>query len=462
MNPPSASEMGVGSVLRETYELTALLGEGGMGRVFLARHRRLPGRQVAIKVLQNGASQHPDLLARFRREAEIASRLGHPNIVEVLDFDTLPDGTPFLVMEYLCGESLEARLRRGRLPLAEALALTRQMGSALQAAHRAGVVHRDLKPANVFLVPTDSEGAERVKLLDFGISKMREEGELSVTLTRSSLGTPLYMSPEQIRSARSADARADIWSLGVILYELLTGKPPFDGEGPSGVIASITADPPVPPIELRPELSKSISDCVLKALEKSPARRYQSVAELAEALLPFGPPGAWLPPATASSPSTPRISLSDIPRVNAEAITEPAPQLRAEQSSISDAKPAAGSRRPLALALLALLVVGATVIFFVTRSEPTPPPPVAAPAAPAPQPTQPVVGTPPVSEPEVAPELVTSVPATAAASEPSPKQAPARPRTKGVKSTPPAPETKKELPAPPPPRPPEPENPLHL
>jgi eukaryotic-like serine/threonine-protein kinase len=449
-----------GDVLAGKYRIVRVVGEGGMGIVYEARHARL-GHRVAIKVLREKERQVEEFVQRFEREARAAARLKSPNTMRVHDVDQLEDGTPFMVMEYLEGVDLDTELgQRGRLPAEEAIGYVLQACSAVAEAHSLGIIHRDLKPHNLFL--TGDDVIRHVKLLDFGISKMREEGELSVTLTRSSLGTPLYMSPEQIRSARSADARADIWSLGVILYELLTGKPPFDGEGPSGVIASITADPPVPPIELRPELSKSISDCVLKALEKSPARRYQSVAELAEALLPFGPPGAWLPPATASSPSTPRISLSDIPRVNAEAITEPAPQLRAEQSSISDAKPAAGSRRPLALALLALLVVGATVIFFVTRSEPTPPPPVAAPAAPAPQPTQPVVGTPPVSEPEVAPELVTSVPATAAASEPSPKQAPARPRTKGVKSTPPAPETKKELPAPPPPRPPEPENPLHL
>ena len=184
MTQPASSDVRVGSVLRDTYEIVSLLGKGGMGAVFLARHLRLKGKQVAIKVLLNSASLNPELYARFQREAEIASQLGHPNIVEVLDFDTLPDGTPFLVMEYLRGESLEQRLERGPIPLAETLGLTRQVGSALQAAHRAGIIHRDLKPANVFLVPTDSGGVvgERVKLLDFGISKMVDSQTLQLSL----------------------------------------------------------------------------------------------------------------------------------------------------------------------------------------------------------------------------------------------------------------------------------------
>jgi serine/threonine protein kinase len=167
----STAEVQVGSVLRETYEITAPLGSGGMGAIYAARHLRLPGKQVAVKVLHGGGIS-PDASARFRREAEIASRLGHPNIVEVLDFDTLPGGTPFLVMELLRGETLGQRLCRGPLSWQETEEIARQVGSALGAAHRAGIVHRDLKPDNVFLVAGEPGvmAGERVKLLDFGIS----------------------------------------------------------------------------------------------------------------------------------------------------------------------------------------------------------------------------------------------------------------------------------------------------
>jgi serine/threonine-protein kinase len=282
MTQPAASEIRVGAVLQDTYEITSLIGKGGMGEVFLARHRRLPGRQVAVKVLQNSASLNPELYARFRREAEIATQLGHPNIVEVFDFDALRDGTPFLIMEYLRGESLEHRLQRGPLPLNEALAITRQIGSALQAAHRAGVVHRDLKPANVFLVPTDSGGVvgERVKLLDFGISKMLDSQTLQ-TQEAVLIGTPQYMAPEQALGKNSEiDARTDLFALGCIVYEMLSGMPPFAGEGGSivQVIFRIVHTAPEPLATRCPDLPEQVLTAVERALAKSPQDRYPDVA----------------------------------------------------------------------------------------------------------------------------------------------------------------------------------------
>ena len=281
MTQPAASDIRVGAVLRDTYEITSLLGKGGMGTVFLARHRRLPGKQVAVKVLHNSASLNPELYARFRREAEIASQLGHPNIVQVLDFDTLQDGAPFLVMEYLRGESLEQRLTRGPLPVHEALSITRQVCSALQAAHRAGVVHRDLKPANVFLVPTDSGGvvAEQVKLLDFGISKMLDSQTLQ-TQDAVLIGTPQYMAPEQALGKNSeVDARTDIFALGCIVYELLSGRPPFAGDGGSivQVVFRIVHGQPEPLASLCPGLPSEVLGAVEKALAKSPQDRYPDV-----------------------------------------------------------------------------------------------------------------------------------------------------------------------------------------
>ncbi|HYO67041.1 MAG TPA: protein kinase [Archangium sp.] len=281
MTQPAASDIRVGAVLRDTYEISSLLGKGGMGTVFLARHRRLPGKLVAVKVLQNSASLNPELYARFRREAEIASQLGHPNIVEVLDFDTLQDGTPFLVMEYLRGESLEQRLSRGPLPVDAVLSITRQVCSALQAAHRAGVVHRDLKPANVFLVPTDSGGvvSERVKLLDFGISKMLDSQTLQ-TQEAVLIGTPQYMAPEQALGKNSeVDARTDIFALGCIVYELLSGRPPFAGDGGSivQVVFRIVHGQPEPLASLCPNLPSRVLGAVEKALAKSPQDRYPDV-----------------------------------------------------------------------------------------------------------------------------------------------------------------------------------------
>ena len=281
MTQPAASDIRVGAVLRDTYEITSLLGKGGMGTVFLARHRRLPGKQVAVKVLHNSASLNPELYARLRREAEIASQLGHPNIVQVLDFDTLQDGAPFLVMEYLRGESLEQRLTRGPLPVQEALFITRQVCSALQAAHRAGVVHRDLKPANIFLVPTDSGGvvAEQVKLLDFGISKMLDSQTLQ-TQESVLIGTPQYMAPEQALGKNSeVDARTDIFALGCIVYELLSGRPPFAGDGGSivQVVFRIVHELPEPLASLCPDLPSRVLGAVEKALAKSPQDRYPDV-----------------------------------------------------------------------------------------------------------------------------------------------------------------------------------------
>jgi serine/threonine-protein kinase len=248
--------------------------------VFLAQHLRLPGKQVAVKVLRVGDHVGPDLHVRFRREAEIASRLGHPNIVEVLDFDTLEDGSPFLVLEYLRGESLADRLRRGRLTLEEVFSFTRQMGSALQTAHRAGVVHRDLKPANIFLVPTDSGGVvgERVKLLDFGISKVMSSETLQ-TQEAVLIGTPQYMSPEQAQGQNSRiDARTDLFALGGIVFEMISGMTPFGGGSLAQIIYRVVHEPPVSLTTLMPELPPNVPKAVARALEKNPDHRHPDVA----------------------------------------------------------------------------------------------------------------------------------------------------------------------------------------
>ena len=269
-----------GRILRATYEIGTVLGRGGMGAVFLARHLRLPGKQVAIKVLHGAESLSPEVAVRFRREAEIASRLGHPNIVEVLDFDTLEDGTPFMVMEYLRGESLSRRLRRQKqLPLGDVFSIARQMGAALQAAHRAGVVHRDLKPGNVVLVPTEAGGVvgERVKLLDFGISKLIDSRTVQ-TLDSVLMGTPQYMAPEQAMGHNSdVDARTDLFAFGCMVYEMIAGRPPYSGDNVAELIYQIVHVEPEPLLSLAPGTPAHVVTAIARAMAKRPADRYPDV-----------------------------------------------------------------------------------------------------------------------------------------------------------------------------------------
>ncbi|WP_342376070.1 protein kinase [Myxococcus stipitatus] len=303
---PLDGDLSIDTVLRNTYKVVSILGRGGMGSVYLAQHLRLPGKQVAVKVLRGGDHLTAEIFARFRREAEIASRLGHPNIVEVLDYDTLDDGTPFLVLEFLRGESLQSRLERGRLPLTDVYSFTRQMGSALQAAHGAGIVHRDLKPANVFLVPTDSGGVvgERLKLLDFGISKVLDSGTVQ-TQEATLIGTPQYMSPEQAQGRnREIDARTDIFAMGCIVYEMMTGTPAFGGGGIAQMIFRVVYEPPAPLAPLCPEAPPHAIAAVDKALSKRADERYPDVASFVEALT--GSPLHTLSSSTGSHPTTPR------------------------------------------------------------------------------------------------------------------------------------------------------------
>ncbi|QSQ11122.1 serine/threonine-protein kinase [Myxococcus landrumensis] len=288
MSSSTTKDIPLGTVLRDTYEISGVLGRGGMGTVFLARHLRLPGRQVAIKVLRHDASLGKEVYLRFRREAEIASRLGHPNIVEVIDFDALEDGSPFLVMEHLRGVPLSRRLRKGApLTLAEVYSIARQMGSALQAAHGAGVVHRDLKPGNVFLVPMEVAGmaVEHVKLLDFGISKIIDSKTVQ-TQDAILLGTPQYMAPEQATGKnKDVDPRTDIFSFGCMVYEMLARRLPFKDEGilPE-LIYRIVYDPPEPLAVLAPETPAHVVRAVEKALAKRPEDRFVDVSAFIAAL----------------------------------------------------------------------------------------------------------------------------------------------------------------------------------
>jgi serine/threonine protein kinase len=229
-----------GDTIAGKYAIVKVIGEGGMGIVYEATHLRLR-RRVALKMLlPHMMATSSDTVVRFEREARAAAQLRDRHVTKVLDVDTTADGLPYLVMEYLEGHDLEAELAaRGPLPIGEAVGYVLQACTAMTEAHGAGIVHRDLKPSNLFLCP-EREGWT-VKVLDFGISKMADDGDARLTGTQASVGTPLYMSPEQVRSSRSVDLRTDIWALGVILYELLAGRTPFEGST-TAAAASIVAD----------------------------------------------------------------------------------------------------------------------------------------------------------------------------------------------------------------------------
>ncbi|MBJ6764069.1 protein kinase [Myxococcaceae bacterium JPH2] len=343
MTPSTADDLPRGTILRQTYEIESVLGRGGMGTVHLARHLRLPGKQVAIKVLHHAASLPADIPVRFRREAEIASRLAHPNIVEVLDFDTLEDGSPFMVMEYLRGESLSRRMRKQkRIPLHETLALAREMGSALQAAHRAGVVHRDLKPGNVFLIPTEAGGriTEQVKLLDFGISKILDSQTVQ-TLDAVLMGTPQYMAPEQALGHNSSvDARTDLFAFGCIVYEMLVGRGPFAGDTVAELIYQIVHEPPADLATLAPELPESVVAALLHALQKRPEDRPADASTFIEELTGT--------PLELRAPASPSLRPTTTPRAPppSEPIAPVAPPTPVTQNARPDA-PGPASATPL-------------------------------------------------------------------------------------------------------------------
>ncbi len=271
------------------YRVNRLLGEGGMGWVVVATHLQLEQR-VALKFMRSATN--PEAVARFLREARAAARIQSEHVARVSDVGTLENGLPYLVMEYLEGEDLSQLIEaKGALPEYLALDYAIQACEGLAEAHAAGIVHRDLKPANLFLARR-TDGSVRVKLLDFGISKLApaagSQPEINMTSTQGLMGSPLYMSPEQMRSSRSVDQRADIWSMGTIIYEMLAGRSPFDGTTLPEVCAHILADEPGSLLALQPELSPELEAVVMRCLEKKPERRYPDVASLARALAPFG------------------------------------------------------------------------------------------------------------------------------------------------------------------------------
>ena len=282
----------IGDVIEGKYRILRLLGEGGMGAVFEGENVRIK-RRVAIKVLHAAVALDADATKRFEREAQAAGRIGNEHILEVLDLGELPDGDHFMVMEYLDGEALSERIRRrGKLSPDEAVPIFRQLLLGLKAAHSAGIVHRDLKPDNVFLLTEKMGQKDYVKIIDFGISKFQAlAGEMRMTRTGTVMGTPYYMSPEQASGSKEADFRSDIYAVGVMLYEALSGSVPFDAPTFNQLLFRIVLSEPAPIRQLVPDLDEAFASIVSKAMARDMERRFGSADAFILALDNWGTHG---------------------------------------------------------------------------------------------------------------------------------------------------------------------------
>ena len=304
------------------FTIHQLIGEGAMGCVYRGVHETL-GRQVAIKVLQAELATNEGLVNRFIDEARAASSLGHPGLVEVYDFGVLADGRRYSVMEFLEGHDLENALRvEGPMAEGRVAAIGLQVASALAAAHAKGIVHRDLKPANVFLARNEV-GAEVVKVLDFGIAKLLAGTSDARTKAGHIVGTPEYMAPEQAQARSNIDHRADVYSFGCMIYELLVGRPPHTGDNIPSILVAQLQDPPIPPTQLRPGVTPHFEKVILRCLAKRPEERFQSMEELQGALASFADNSIAVPPATRPSgmippPTLPPVTV-DVPHRRGQA-----------------------------------------------------------------------------------------------------------------------------------------------
>ncbi len=317
MNEFGSIHVREGDVVGGKYRIERLLGVGGMGVVVAARHEQLD-QLVAIKFIRDDALDNDEAVERFLREARSAARLRSEHVARVLDVGRLDSGAPYMVMEFLEGHDLAHMLTHdGPLAADLAAALMVQVCEAVAEAHAAGIVHRDLKPENLFLTRTVG-GTPKMKVLDFGVSKsarLTDDPRAKLTRTRTMLGSPLYMAPEQMRSSRDVDARGDVWALGVVLFELLTARSPFDAETMPDLCIKIISEPPLSLAELRPAVPPGLVEIVERCLEKDRNKRYENAAELALALAPFVPPrsSVYSLPAPGAVPGSLPVSLFSPP-----------------------------------------------------------------------------------------------------------------------------------------------------
>jgi serine/threonine protein kinase len=409
----AALDARVGLQVADRYKILRTLGAGGMGGVYEAVHEGI-GRKVAIKCLHAEYARDRALVERFRREARAATAIGNEHIVDVTDVGELPDGAPFLVMEYLVGKTLGQMLNdSGPLRVPRAIHICRQVCSALDAAHEKGIVHRDLKPDNIFLIKRGGD-PDFVKVLDFGISKTHaaDNGVSELTRTGMAIGTPSYMSPEQAQGLRDIDGRTDVWAMGVILYELLSHRRPFVAETYPRLLMQIVGGTPHRLSHWRRDIPDGLDALVMKCLEKEPAQRVSSMAALGEALGEFEKADSVPELAAADASGAPLAEQSSereaAKRVSATSDTPPAPQAAAAaprgpdetaraaaqaSPSVPETTAAAGSRAPWIAAGLAITVVLAVGAAWSMRGGETPP----TSAPPATVTTTPATTTPPAT-----------------------------------------------------------------
>jgi eukaryotic-like serine/threonine-protein kinase len=412
-----------GDVLAGKYRVEKLLGVGGMGMVVSAHHIQLD-EKVALKFLAHDALKVPEAVARFIREARAATKIKSEHVVRIIDVGSFESGEPYMVMEYLEGSDLGALIRdSGPLPPEVAAEYLLQACEALAEAHALGIIHRDLKPSNLFLTRR-RDGSPLVKVLDFGISKVASGSssgpDLGLTKTTAMMGSPLYMSPEQMASARDVDARTDLWALGAILYELLAGVPPFNADTLPQLCAAVLQQEPEPLRARRPELPPAAETIVARCLRKSPAERYANVAELAVALAELAPQHA-----RASAQRISRVlGAVEAPPVVAGLSPDPAPVPATTGGAWSETAPVVPKRSMLpALAagggLLVLVLAGIGLFVGVGRSRTKVEPPVVAASvesAPAPEiaAAQPAIAEPVASAPVPVPSASVAAIAPAA------------------------------------------------
>ncbi|HEU5057942.1 MAG TPA: serine/threonine-protein kinase [Kofleriaceae bacterium] len=392
------------TMLDEKYRLDQLLEVGGMGAVYIGTHTKLQ-KQVAIKVLRRELAQIPDMIERFQREAIAASRIGHENIVNVSDLGTGRDGSPFLVMEFLNGHTLGARIRQhGAMSIPTACAVAREILSAVSAAHQAGIIHRDLKPENVFIV-RGSRG-ESIKILDFGISRVMEAqgeaaGEHRLTYTGQVMGTPYYMAPEQAAGRSDLGPPVDVYATGVILYEMLSGVVPFEAGNYNTIIYKVLAGQYEPLSKRLTGVPPDLEAIVARAMALQPEARFATADELAAALEPYAYGAAFVPGSSPHMPVLPPGSSPHMPVVPGSSPRMPAVPSYAPTTPRSE-PPRARPRRVWPLVLIAVLALGGAAAAGIVlasqgggeeeeepapaKSEPAPA--AAAPTAPA-QPAEP-------------------------------------------------------------------------
>ncbi|MBL9019461.1 MAG: serine/threonine protein kinase [Myxococcales bacterium] len=386
-----------------SYRLIEELSTGGMGTVYRGQHELL-GRSAAIKLLRPELCENDVLVQRFFNEAKAATAIRHPGIVEVYDFGYTDDGRAYFVMELLEGEPLGARIaRRGRLTEIEAATIGRGITASLRAAHAKGIVHRDLKPDNVFLVPDGDGTGDRVKVLDFGVAKLSDPSPTNVRHTQTGvlMGTPLYMAPEQARAAGTIDHRADLYSLGCILYELLVGEPPFVADGAGEIIAMQLFNEPARP-STRVSVSPQMDALVMRLLEKEPHDRYQQAADVHQALTEL------VPGAGSSLPGISSSRLAPTPM--------PTAQRSLKLGLIDEAPPPPPKRSalPIVAGVITILLAAGAGILVLTRGSDDE---TAKPTTPARAPAQPATSPSPTTATATTPATatITAPPATATA-----------------------------------------------